>query len=117
MYHMCGTQRREIPKSPPIPRLFLEMSPHPLSLLQLLFVVPFTFAANWTAEPFIPPATPLAVKTPYLQTWMMQGTAEGSLNSGWVSFRDGMVNYLPHLQRIPDTDRQAHPRRILHGRG
>ncbi|KAF9782924.1 hypothetical protein BJ322DRAFT_182136 [Thelephora terrestris] len=67
------------------------MLPHSLSLLQLLFLASFALAANWTATPFVPPAIPLAVKSPYLQTWMLQGTAEGSLNSGWESFRDGTI--------------------------
>lgn len=67
---------------------------HPLSLLQLLSVVAFALAANWTANPFVPPAVPLAVKSPFLQTWLMQGTAEGSLNSGWEAFRDGAVSHV-----------------------
>ena len=67
---------------------------HPLSLLQFLSVVSFAFAANWTANPFVPPAVPLAVKSPFLQAWAMQGTAEGSLNSGWETFRDGAVSHI-----------------------
>ena len=70
------------------------MLPHSLSLLQLLFLASFALA-NWTATPFVPPAVPLTVNSPYLQTWMTQGTAEGSLNSGWESFRDGTVSHLP----------------------
>ena len=70
------------------------MLPHPLSLLQLLLLTVFALAQNWKATPFIPPAIPLAVKSPYLQTWMQQGKSEGSLNSGWETFRDGSVNHL-----------------------
>lgn len=74
---------------------------HPLLLFQLFCVTSLAVAQNWKADPFIPPAIPLAVKTPYLQTWMQEGTAEGSLNSGWESFRDGSVNHLLGLlQRI-----------------
>ncbi|KAF9791272.1 hypothetical protein BJ322DRAFT_439174 [Thelephora terrestris] len=65
------------------------MLPHPLSFLQLLFAASFAFAQNWTVTPFIPPATPLAVRGPYLQSWMNQGVTNGSLNSGWQSYRDG----------------------------
>jgi len=69
------------------------MLPHALPLLQLLFVASFALAQtqNWTADPFVPPAIPLAVKSPYVQTWLRQGAAEGSLNSGWASFRDKSV--------------------------
>lgn len=70
---------------------FVSMLLHPLSLLQFLSVASFAFAANWTANPFVPPAVPLAVKSPFLQAWAMQGTAEGSLNSGWETFRDGAI--------------------------
>ena len=72
------------------------MLPLPL-FLQLLFLTSFAFAQTWKASPFIPPAIPLAVKSPYLQTWIQQGTAEGSLNAGWEAFRDGSVNRLLEL--------------------
>jgi hypothetical protein len=65
--------------------------------LQLLFVASFAFAQNWTAKPFIPPSAPLAVKMPYLQTWLPQGRAGSSLNSGWQSFRGDSVGDLPGL--------------------
>ena len=64
---------------------------HPFSLLPFLLAASFAFAQNWTASPFIPPAIPLAVKTPYIQTWKQQGTADGSLNVGWATFRDSTV--------------------------
>jgi len=67
------------------------MLPCPLPLLHLLFVASIAFAQSWEADPFIPPAIPLAVKSPYLQTWSRQGAAEGSLDSGWASFRDKSV--------------------------
>ena len=77
----------------------------PLSFLQLLLVASFAFAQTWKASPFVPPAIPLAVKTPYLQTWMLQGTAEGSLNSGWEAFRDGTVNSLTWNSSVnPNAD-------------
>lgn len=64
---------------------------HFLLVAQLLFAVPCAVAQNWTANPFVPPATPLAVRTPYLQTWAQMGGVNGSLNSGWQSYRDGSV--------------------------
>ncbi|KAF9653386.1 DUF1793-domain-containing protein [Thelephora ganbajun] len=70
---------------------FVRMLPHPLAFLQLLLVASVAFAQTWKATPFVPPSLPLVVKTPYLSTWIPQGTAEGSLNSGWASFRDGSV--------------------------
>ncbi|KAL5535348.1 hypothetical protein ACEPAF_3442 [Sanghuangporus sanghuang] len=45
-------------------------------------------AVNWTVTPFNPPAIPLAVKTPYLSAWLMQG--EGvALNDAWPAFWTG----------------------------
>ncbi|KAF9780645.1 hypothetical protein BJ322DRAFT_1023873 [Thelephora terrestris] len=61
----------------------------PLSFLQLLFAASFAFAQNWTVTPLIPPVNPLAVRGPYPQSWMDQGVTNGSLNSGWQSYRDG----------------------------
>ena len=74
------------------PTPLILMLPHPLPFLQLLFLTSFAVAQRWTATPFIPPAVPLTVKTPYLQTWLSEGAGEGSLNSGWESFRDGTVS-------------------------
>ena len=80
------------------------MLPHPLSLLRLLSVASIALAQTWEATPFIPPAIPLAVKSPYVQTWSQQGAAEGSLDSGWESFRDGTVCVQPEfLQQFPDA--------------
>ncbi|KAF9780602.1 hypothetical protein BJ322DRAFT_1164970 [Thelephora terrestris] len=60
-----------------------------MSFLQLLFAASFAFAQNWTVMPLIPPVNPLAVRGPYPQSWMDQGVTNGSLNSGWQSYRDG----------------------------
>ena len=65
-----------------------------LPLIQLFIVAPFAIAQNWTANPFNPPTIPLAVKTPYLQTWSRQGGVNDSLISAWPSFRDsGSVSH------------------------
>lgn len=76
---------------------FVGMLLNLLSLLQLLLVAPLALAQNWTANPFIPPAAPLAVKTPYLQTWLQETPANSSLTSWWQSYRDGSVGHLPVL--------------------
>ena len=86
---------------------FVRMLPYQSSFLQLLFVASIAFAQNWKADPFVPPAIPLAVRTPYIQTWLRQGTAEGSLNSGWESFRDKSVCVRP------DSTPPTVPRHLL----
>ncbi|KAJ6519201.1 hypothetical protein C8R45DRAFT_950524 [Mycena sanguinolenta] len=41
-------------------------------------------ATSWTNTPFNPPSIPLAVRTPYLSTWLPQGQG-AALNSGWAT--------------------------------
>jgi len=82
---------------------FARMLTHQLSLLQLFLVASVPFAQNWKADSFA--AIPLAVIIPYLQTWSRRGTAEGSWNSGWESFRDKSVwILLEPLQWFPHAD-------------
>ena len=45
-------------------------------------------AISWAVEPFNPPAIPLAVKHPYLNTWLMQGSGV-ALNDAWSGFWTG----------------------------
>ncbi|TFK45401.1 DUF1793-domain-containing protein [Heliocybe sulcata] len=47
-------------------------------------------AVNWTAMPFNPPSVPLAVRSPYLNTWLAQGTG-AQLNDGWPTFWTGAI--------------------------
>lgn len=47
-----------------------------------------TGAPSWKVEPFNPPAIPLAVKHPYLNTWLPQGQGV-ALNGGWPQFWTG----------------------------
>ena len=47
--------------------------------------------ASWTATPFNPAAVPLAVRTPYLSTWLPQG-AGTALNDAWPTFWTGSVS-------------------------
>ena len=48
-------------------------------------------AVTWTADPFIPAAVPLAVRSPYLSTWLPQGNGT-ALNEGWSQFWDTNVS-------------------------
>jgi len=85
------------------------MLPYPLSLLQLFFVVSVAFAQTWKANPFVPPALPLAVKSPYLQIWWRQGATGDSINSRMDFFRDKSVWIRPELVQLsPDADRCAY---------
>ncbi|KAJ7228524.1 hypothetical protein GGX14DRAFT_554614 [Mycena pura] len=45
---------------------------------------------GWTATPFNPSAIPLAVRSPYLSTWLPQG-AGAALNDVWATFWTGMI--------------------------
>ncbi|EJC98593.1 DUF1793-domain-containing protein [Fomitiporia mediterranea MF3/22] len=53
----------------------------------LSFIISQTLAQNgpagWTASPFNAPALPLAVRSPYLSTWLGQGNAPQPLNNLW----------------------------------
>lgn len=48
-----------------------------------IFVQAQSGAVNWTTLPFHPPALPLAVKSPYLNTWIHQGSNSAGLNEMW----------------------------------
>ncbi|EJC98591.1 DUF1793-domain-containing protein [Fomitiporia mediterranea MF3/22] len=57
-----------------------------------------TFAQNgpsaWTASPFTPPAWPLAVRSPYLNSWLSQGNNPASLNTEWaVQWSGGITGW------------------------
>lgn len=47
-------------------------------------------ATTGTVTPFIPPAVPLAVRSPYLSAWLNQGKG-AALNDVWPSFWSGTV--------------------------
>ncbi|KAJ7232842.1 hypothetical protein B0H12DRAFT_1239497 [Mycena haematopus] len=47
-------------------------------------------ATSWTSTPFNPPSIPLAVRTPYLNTWLPQGQGS-ALNTAWPNFWAGQV--------------------------
>lgn len=63
---------------------------HPLYthiLLALVAQVAPVFAqtgpTQWTANPFNPPSYPLAVRSPYLNSWIPQGNGPAALNTVW----------------------------------
>ncbi|KAI0265444.1 DUF1793-domain-containing protein [Gloeopeniophorella convolvens] len=47
-------------------------------------------SVTWAATPFNPPAVPLAVRSPYLSTWLPQG-AGTALNAAWPTFWTGQI--------------------------
>lgn len=62
----------------------------PLLRILLLFIALLATRAlaqsgpiGWTAVPFNPPALPLAVRSPYLNSWLAQGSNSGALNNLW----------------------------------
>ncbi|KAH7106819.1 DUF1793-domain-containing protein [Auriculariales sp. MPI-PUGE-AT-0066] len=54
----------------------------------LLVSVASALAFDWTATPFNPHSIPLAVRTPYLSTWLSQGEG-AALNDRWAEFWTG----------------------------
>lgn len=49
-------------------------------------LAPVLAATTGTVTPFIPPAVPLAVRSPYLSVWLNQGGTGVALNDAWPSF-------------------------------
>ncbi|KLO16074.1 DUF1793-domain-containing protein [Schizopora paradoxa] len=43
-------------------------------------------SGQWTTSPFNPPAIPLAVKSPYLNSWLPQGKNASAANEAWATF-------------------------------
>ncbi|KAJ7068407.1 DUF1793-domain-containing protein [Mycena amicta] len=61
-----------------------------LPSLAALCLLPLSTALSWTATPFNPSSIPLAVRTPYLSTWLPQG-AGAALNDVWPTFWTGQI--------------------------
>ncbi|KAE9407196.1 DUF1793-domain-containing protein [Gymnopus androsaceus JB14] len=59
-----------------------------LSIFLTLSVYPIVSA--WTSTPFNPPSYPLAVRTPYLSTWLPSGSG-AALNDVWPQFWTGAI--------------------------
>ena len=61
-----------------------------LSIFSFAFLVKAT--TPWTASPFSPASIPLAVRSPYLSTWLSQLEGEGTaLNDALPTFWAGLV--------------------------
>ncbi|KAF9268096.1 DUF1793-domain-containing protein [Marasmius fiardii PR-910] len=67
-----------------------------MSTVQTLIVIFFSFlhfhsvySLSWSATPFNPPSIPLAVRTPYLSTWLNQQKEGTALNGAWPTFWNG----------------------------
>lgn len=74
-----------------------------LLLSCLLSVISSVRAAiTWTASPFDPPSVPLAVRSPYLSTWLPVGNGT-ALNSAWPVFWNGQASGLIR----PSTNRRC----------
>ncbi|KAG8881508.1 hypothetical protein FRB98_004291 [Tulasnella sp. 332] len=59
-------------------------------------------AVTWTATPFNPASIPLAVRTPYLSTWLPQG-AGTALNEAWPTFWNGDIQGWAGYIRVDGT--------------
>ncbi|KAJ6563311.1 DUF1793-domain-containing protein [Mycena vulgaris] len=55
-----------------------------------LYALQALAATSWSATPFNPPSTPLAVRTPYLSAWLPQGQGV-PLNGAWPTFWAGQI--------------------------
>ncbi|KAJ6628763.1 hypothetical protein B0H10DRAFT_2209222 [Mycena sp. CBHHK59/15] len=59
-------------------------------------------AISWTATPFNPASIPLAVRTPYLSTWLPQGTG-AALNDVWSTFWTGQITGWAGFVKVDGT--------------
>ncbi|KAI0779898.1 DUF1793-domain-containing protein [Fomes fomentarius] len=66
------------------------LKPTFLMALSAVLVSSIVGATPWTATPFSPPAIPLAVKSPYVSAWLMQGQG-AALNDAWPNFWTGTI--------------------------
>ncbi|KAK7064805.1 DUF1793-domain-containing protein [Favolaschia claudopus] len=56
-------------------------------------------AVSWTATPFNPPSVPLAVRSPYLNTWLPQGQGQ-ALNDAWPTMWTGSITAWAGLVKV-----------------
>ncbi|KIY47397.1 DUF1793-domain-containing protein [Fistulina hepatica ATCC 64428] len=85
------------------------MALHSLSNLLPVFLlvssVLFTrsaLALDWVATPFSPPAVPIAVRSPYLSTWLPQGKGT-ALNGAWATFWNAKITAWTGFIRVDNT--------------
>ena len=47
---------------------------------------------GWVPEPFNPPSLPLAVKSPYVNCWLPQGSESFRINNSWARNWDNLAS-------------------------
>lgn len=67
----------------------------------LLFL--FQTLVNGQATPFPPPAYPLAVRSPYLSSWLGQQGSGTALNDDWPKFWTGQITGWAGFIRVDDA--------------
>ncbi|EIM87836.1 DUF1793-domain-containing protein [Stereum hirsutum FP-91666 SS1] len=60
-------------------------------------------AVSWTATPFNAQSYPLAVRSPYLSTWLAGGSNGGNLNGAWPAFWQGQPTGWAGYVRVDGT--------------
>ncbi|KAG9017718.1 hypothetical protein FRB95_007102 [Tulasnella sp. JGI-2019a] len=73
-----------------------------VALASLALASAVNAAVTWTAIPFNPASIPLAVRTPYLSTWLPQG-AGTALNAAWPTFWNGDIQGWAGYIRVDGT--------------
>ncbi|KAI5122587.1 hypothetical protein M0805_004803 [Coniferiporia weirii] len=73
-----------------------------LGLLLAVLLASTVDAVSWTATPFNPAAVPLAVRSPYLSTWLPQGSGT-ALNDAWPAFWTGSILGWAGFVRVDGT--------------
>ncbi|KAJ6628752.1 DUF1793-domain-containing protein [Mycena sp. CBHHK59/15] len=68
----------------------------------LVSPIAVVYSISWTATPFNPSAIPLAVRTPYLSTWLPQGTG-AALNDVWSTFWTGQITGWAGFVKVDGT--------------
>ncbi|KAF9019248.1 DUF1793-domain-containing protein [Hymenopellis radicata] len=66
----------------------------------------FLFSAalgDVVSSPFIPPSQPLAVRSPYLSTWLGQSSGGTALNDAWAQFWAGRITAWAGFVRVDDV--------------
>ncbi|KAJ7031515.1 DUF1793-domain-containing protein [Mycena alexandri] len=67
-----------------------------------LYAVQALAAPSWTSTPFNPPSIPLAVRSPYLNTWLPQGGGN-ALNDEWPTLWQGSVTGWVGFAKVDGT--------------
>lgn len=62
-----------------------------------LFLFMAAVRGDIVSSPFVPPSQPLAVRSPYLSTWLQQADGGTALNDDWPRFWAGQVSLITML--------------------